>query len=72
MFGTVLLTFVVFTSIPLSDGNFITILLYYICTCILFVVLDPAFIGLSLAYTVSLSGLLQYTVRLSAEVEHLV
>jgi len=72
MFGTILITFVAFTSIPLADGNLIAILLYFALTCILFVVLDPAFIGLSLAYTVSLSGLLQYTVRLSAEVEHLV
>ena len=72
MFGALFLSFVVFTSIPLSDGNFCTILLFFEFLYIFSVVLDPAFIGLSLAYTVSLSGLLQYTVRLSAEVEHLV
>ena len=37
-----------------------------------FLVLDPALIGLSLAYGVSLIGILQYSVRLSAEVENLV
>ena len=40
----------------------------YVCL----LVLDPALIGLSLAYGVSLSGVLQYSVRLSAEVENLV
>ena len=35
-------------------------------------VLDPALIGLSLVYIVSLNGMLQYAVRLSAEVENLV
>ena len=38
--------------------------------CIL--VLDPALVGLSIAYGVSLSNVLQYSVRLSAEVENLV
>ena len=38
--------------------------------CIL--VLDPALVGLSIAYGVSLSNTLQYSVRLSAEVENLV
>ena len=39
---------------------------------VLFLVLDPALIGLSLAYGVSLSNIVQYSVRLSAEVENLV
>ena len=47
----------------------IVVLLY--CVCI-FVVLDPALIGLSLAYGVSLTGILQYAVYLSTEVESLV
>ena len=34
--------------------------------------LDPALLGLALTYAVTLSGLLQYTVRQSAEVENLV
>ncbi|XP_065919849.1 ATP-binding cassette sub-family C member 4-like isoform X2 [Dysidea avara] len=34
-------------------------------------VLDPAFVGLSLVYAASISGLLQYSVRLSAKVEDL-
>ena len=34
--------------------------------------LDPALLGLALTYAVTLSGVLQYTVRQSAEVENLV
>ena len=34
--------------------------------------MDPALLGLALTYAVTLSGLLQYTVRQSAEVENLV
>ena len=34
--------------------------------------LDPALVGLSIAYSVSLCNVLQYSVRLSAEVENLV
>ena len=37
-----------------------------------FSVLDPALIGLSLAYGASLTIGLQYSVRLSAEIENLV
>ena len=37
-----------------------------------FLVLDPALIGLSLAYGVSLSNIVQYSVRLSGEIENLV
>ena len=36
------------------------------------VALDPALIGLSLVYTVSLVGLFQYVIILSTEVEGLV
>ena len=71
MFGVIFIAFLVFTSIPLSDGNIATYCIYvviYICL----LVLDPALIGLSLAYGVSLSSVLQYSVRLSAEVENLV
>ena len=46
----------------------ITILVYLMSL----LVLDPALIGLSLVYIVSLNGMLQYAVRLSAEVENLV
>ena len=38
--------------------------------CIL--VLDPALVGLSIAYGISLSDFFQFSVRLSAEVENLV
>ena len=38
--------------------------------CIL--ALDPALVGLAIAYGVSLSNLTQYSVRLSAEIENLV
>ena len=77
MFGAVFIGFLVFTSIPLSDGKLIImILIMYIatwcCYSVLFLVLDPALIGLSLAYGVSLSNIVQYSVRLSAEVENLV
>ena len=34
--------------------------------------LDPALVGLSLVYTVSLGGLFQYVITLSTEVEGLV
>ena len=37
-----------------------------------FLVLDPALVGLALVYGVSLPNMLQYSVRLSAEVEDLV
>ena len=40
--------------------------------CSVFLVLDPALIGLSLAYGVSLSNIVQYSVRLSGEIENLV
>ena len=39
--------------------------------CTFYLVLDPALIGLSLAYGVSLPGILQYAVYLSTEVESL-
>ena len=41
-------------------------------TCAICIVLDPALVGLSLVYAVSLNGMLQYAVRLSAEVDNLV
>ena len=44
----------------------------YVVICTFYIVLDPALIGLSLAYGVSLTGILQYSVQLSAEVENLV
>lgn len=34
--------------------------------------LDPSLVGLSLAYIITLTGMLQYCVRISAEVENLV
>ena len=34
--------------------------------------LDPALVGLSLAYSITLTGMFQYCVRVSAEVENLV
>lgn len=34
--------------------------------------LDPGLVGLSLAYTITLTGMFQYCVRVSAEVENLV
>ena len=71
MFGVIFIAFLVFTSIPLSDGN-IAPYCIYVVMYVRFSVLDPALIGLSLAYGVSLSGVLQYSVRLSAEVENLV
>ena len=37
-----------------------------------FVGLDPGLVGLSLAYTITLIGMFQYCVRISAEVENLV
>ena len=73
IFGVVFIASLVFTSIPLSDGiivNYCGIVVLH--TYVLFLVLDPSLIGLSLAYGVSLSNALQYSVRLSAEVENLV
>ena len=43
--------------------------LFRTCLC---AAVDPAFAGLSLAYAATISGILQYAVRLSAEVEDLV
>ena len=43
-----------------------------LCVITQYLVLDPAFVGLSLVYAASISGLLQYSVRLSAKVEDLV
>ena len=37
-----------------------------------FLGLDPSLVGLSLAYTITLIGMFQYCVRVSAEVENLV
>ena len=34
--------------------------------------LNPGLVGLSLTYTISLADMLQYTIRLSAEVENTV
>ena len=46
----------------------------FICevTWALCLVLDPALLGLSLVYVVSMNGMLQYAVRLGADVENLV
>ena len=49
-----------------------TVVLFNVITCALCVVLDPALVGLSLVYVVSLNGMLQYAVRLSADVDNLV
>ena len=76
MFGAVFIGFLVFTSIPLSGGNitnyYYGVIMMHVYVILLFLVLDPTLIGLSLAYGVSLIGILQYSVRLSAEVENLV
>ena len=69
LFGAVFLTFVVFTSVPLADGRELTLSSSLINLCL---VLDPALVGLSLAYAATVSAMLQYAVRLSAEVESLV
>lgn len=45
------------------------VLVYFHLT---FAVFDPALIGLALTYTISLTGMFQYTVRQSAEVENIV
>jgi len=46
---------------------------YNVCDMFYFTLaLDPALVGLSLVYTISLVGLFQYVVILSAEVEGLV
>lgn len=37
-----------------------------------FLGLDPDLVGLSLAYVITLTGMFQYCVRVSAEVENLV
>ena len=37
-----------------------------------FVDLDPGLVGLSLVYVINLTGMFQYCVRISAEVENLV
>ena len=72
LLGAVFVMFVVFTSIPLADGIVVLYLLeaaFHIC---LHLALDPTLVGLSLAYAASVSNVMQYAVRLSAEVESLV
>ena len=49
-----------------------SVVLFNVIFCALCLVLDPALVGLSLVYVVSLNGMLQYAVRLSADVENLV
>ena len=45
---------------------------YIVKHIISFLGLDPSLVGLSLAYTITLIGMFQYCVRVSAEVENLV
>ena len=71
-FGAIFVASLVFTSIPLSDGNNHVYSYMMLSFSLLFLVIDPALMGLSLAYGVSLSNIVQYSVRLSAEVENLV
>ena len=42
------------------------------CLKNLFIDVDPALVGLSLFYAIRLTGLLQFTIRTSADVENLV
>ena len=73
MFGTVFLTLVTFVSVLLADGNELAIIFYslvvYIYLCL---VLDPALVGLSLAYVGTMTVILQFVVRVSADLENLV
>ncbi|XP_065902912.1 ATP-binding cassette sub-family C member 4-like isoform X2 [Dysidea avara] len=48
---------------------FVTLVMF--CSIPLADSLDPALVGLSMAYAVDLTGLVQYTIRISAEVEDL-
>ena len=62
-----------FLYLPQSLYLMVTHLLILRYCCVMcFLVLDPALVGLSIAYSVSLSNILQYSVRLSAEAENLV
>ena len=47
-------------------------LFHIIIDVIYFAGLDPSLVGLSLAYIITLIGMFQYCVRVSAEVENLV
>lgn len=65
---------VAFISIPLASGKYnvnvrtrLNVLLLYV-----HIELNAGLVGLSLTYTVSLADMLQYTIRLSAEVENTV
>ena len=46
--------------------------LSYICVCVACTELSPELIGLSLVYAISLSGMFQYCIRQSAELENIV
>ena len=80
MLNAIFVTTVVFVSLPLASSecqfkyccsNIYNSQISNIVLCLL-ADLDPALVGLSLAYVLSLAGVLQYVVRQSAEVESLV
>ena len=70
----ILLAAVAFSSIPLASSEYIIIHMYKMSCMRLFMLaaLDPGLVGLALTYTVSLSGMFQFCVRLSADVENTV
>ena len=68
----VFIALVAFVSIPLSDSKLWSVNSCSRCFRVHFSVLNPGFVGLALTYALSLTGLFQYCVRQSAEVESLV
>ena len=73
LIGSSFLTIVAFSSIPLADSKYplYTATLYGI-QLTLALDLDPALVGLSMAYAITLIGMLQHCIRTSAEIENLV
>ena len=78
MLNAVFLTVVVFVSLPLKTSKHEIMILEYVINVYIYTGtplvsgLNPALVGLSLTYIISLAGMLQYVVRQSAEVESIV
>ena len=73
LIGSSFLTIITLSSIPLADSKYIHYNMYMHCMHFSLILdLDPALVGLSMTYAVTLIGMFQHCIRTSAEVENLV
>ena len=75
LFAAIFVAIVAFASVPLASGMVFKILWFpsqYLTNIIILSELNAGLIGLSLTYSVSLSGIVQFCLRQSAEVENVV